>query len=326
MTMTPDHNQINEYVQKWGGSASIVLLDPTCSIFHTPDIEGVMGYRLFKDCAVVFGDPLCKKEEVPLLATEFHNHCQKQGWHVSYVTASEPFAKWTVGNVCHALLEVGQELSVDPCSYKHSGPESRSLRNKLNISIRAGVQVKELQSDEEELEKKIKAVGEAWLNGRKGPQIYLTDVDLFAERNGRRWFYALEGEKMVGMLMLQRIEAKQGWLVHFVMSIPEAPKGTSENLIVSTLQVLHDENCHFLTFGVAQNAAIGEIIGLGKFSQWLTRFVFRASDKMFHLDRRRKFWCKFQPQTEKTYMLFSQPKISIGDVRSIMRAMHVSLT
>src|SRR4029079_10605435 len=113
--------------------------------------------------------------------------------------------------------------------------------------------------------------------------------------------YARHGQDIVGVLLLSELEARQGWLLQFLMTLPDAPNGTSEQLVVSALQTLQAENCHFLSFGVAQIEELGEIIGLNIFSAWLGRLAFKAAKRIFHLDRRRRYWRKFQPHKERSY-------------------------
>lgn len=320
-----DKTAIGEYVRRWGGSSSIILFDPSCKFFSCPGIEGIIGYRTESKCAIAFGDPLCHPLDIPQLVQAFHRYCQEKKWRIVYVTASAKFSRWAIKNVCGSLIEIGEELAMDPYKISNTGTRNRAIRNKINNAKRANVAVREYLTSDPALEKKIEEVGQSWLRGRSGPQIYLSQVQLFAERKGKRWFYAHQGERLVGVILLHQIEARKGWLLEFLMTTPDAPLGTSEQLILSVLKSLQTENCRYLTFGVVQGEELGEIIGLKTFSAWLARMIFKSAKRIFSLHGRRRFWRKFHPETEPSYLLFSEPKITLRDARSVLRALNVNL-
>lgn len=314
---------IAELVRRFGGSASVALLDPKCKIFRVPHIEGVIGYRTVPGCAVVFGDPVCSPLDLAELTKEFHEFC---GTSVVYVTASQTFTDWAIDkNLCKARVETEEELILDPEIDPTVGADAHQLRKKLNRAKDAGVVIEEFLDDDVVLEKAIKDVGESWLKGRTGPQIFMASVDLFADRIGKRWIYARQGEKVVGVLLLHQLEAKRGWLIHMVMVAPDAPQGTSESLVVSALKILKGEGCRFATFGATPKKEIGEITGLNAISAAVARRGFSCSKRFFDLDKRREYWKKYKPESERSYLLFSRSGIGIKEILGILRAFNVSL-
>jgi len=315
---------IANHVRRWGGSASITLLDPSCSLFSIPSIKGIIGYRLESNCVVVFGDPLCEPENIPTLTKAFHHYCDEQGWSIVYATASRNFAQWAIHHTCHSLIEVGEELFLDPFCVPKSGLKVRLLRNKVSKARREGSTVNEYRGGDFKLEKAIEQVGEDWLKNRKGLQIYLAEVQLFSERIGKRWFYAKQHDRVVGVLLLHRIEARHGWLIQLSLTTPDAPIGTSEQLVTTVLETLREEGCHFLAFGIAQIEQLGEIAGLNKLAEWVARMVFKAAGRIFHLDRRKKYWSKFQPQTEPSYVLCNR-SFGLRELKALMRALNVDV-
>lgn len=317
--------QIAECVRSWGGSASIALLDPSCRIFKIEGIRGIIGYRLALGCAVVFGDPLCAEEEQEKLALAFKAHCETLGWGMIYVTASLKFADIAMKSLSGSVMEAAEELFCDPSHDPLRGAKGRLLRGKVRQALRHGLVIEEYLDRDPLLEKQIEDVGVSWLASRKGPQIYLADVHLFRERIGKRWFYAKKGDDILGVLLLSELRAKRGWLVQLVMVKPEAPNGTSELLVTKVIECLREENCHFLAFGIAQIESLGEVIGLGKVSTWLARFVFKTSKKVFSLDGRRKYWQKFQPSADRSLIVFGTPKIGIRQIIAMMRALNVGI-
>lgn len=317
--------QVAEYIKKWGGSASISLLDPKCEIFTHPGIAGAIGYHLVDNKAVAFGDPVCSIEEKPLLAQAFDAFAKEQAKDVIYIAASEHFSKWAMENVCQSMLETEEELIVDPAKYPKKGANGRLLHKKLNHAERAKVAIKEFDHQDEILKQQIIEVEKKWLLARKGPQMYMSHIDFFAEGCGKRCFYAQQNGALVGAVFLTRIEAHNGWLLYLLMSTPEAPGGTSESLVIRTLDQLTAEGCQYFSFGLSAAERMGEIVGMSAFSAWVARMGFTLAKKIFPLDNRRKFWKKFEPVQQRSLILFSNPSIGFQEIRAIMKTVNASL-
>lgn len=318
-------DKVAEYIREWGGSASIALLDPACEHFVIPNCKGMIGYRTESNCAVVLGDPVCAPSHKADLVHSFHDYCKENGKNIIYTTTSERFAYWAMQNGCSALVQVGDELISNPQHDPLEGSSGRKLRNKISHCIHAGITVEEYTTEDKELEAAIMQVGDSWRKGRQGPQIYLAGVNLFAHRSGKRWFYARQGKRVVGVLLLNQLKARKGWLLNLLLATPDAPHGTTELLVVSALEVLRREKCHYISFGTTPADQIGEIIGLGTLSSWIARIAFVVAKTVFRLDARKKYWKKFHPQSERSYLLFSQPQIGLREIKSMMSALNVSL-
>ena len=84
-------------------------------MFSTPEITGVIGYRLSYGCAVVLGEPICSPSDVVILTKAFHQFMDKQDMPVIYLIVSQDFAQWAIGNVCGSTDGVWSRA--DPKSY-----------------------------------------------------------------------------------------------------------------------------------------------------------------------------------------------------------------
>jgi lysylphosphatidylglycerol synthetase-like protein (DUF2156 family) len=311
-------------VRRWGGSTADALFDPACKFFSLPHLEGMIGYRNEANCAIVFGDPICAPNHIPLLSQEFHRYCQEQRKKIIYINASEKFAQWSLQHTCKALIEFGEELVIDPYSspMEKQGANARLVRRKVRHAQGEGAKVKEYVPYNEKLEKEIEQVGISWLKSRRGPQIHISHVQLFDNRPGKRWFYAQQGNRIVGTLLLNQLQARQGWLINHLMMTPDAPHGTAEFLVVSALAILKQEGCHFASFGTAPGAQLNNITGFGQFSTWILSHAYQLVNKIFHLNGHKTFWGKFTPESEPSYLLFSHPNISLREIIAVMRVLN----
>lgn len=325
-----DIDKIVEMVRKWGGDNTDAILDPSCSYYQNPKFEGLIGYRVFSNCAVVIGDPVCAKNNKGPFALEFYKDLKKKNTSLIFVSVTEEFAKWANQNFCPILVEWGEKLSLDPFKnpYDNTGTKGSLVRRKVKQAIREGTTIHEyfpLQEQDLELEQKIIEVGNKWLEGRDRPQIHISNIHMFNYKFGKRWIYALRNGNVVGTLILNKLEAYEGWLMNHLMITDEASNGTPELLVYSALKTLESENCHFVTFGSTSTTDLRKIKGLGSLSQSLARFFYRIAVRVFHLNGLKMFWGKFQPATHPSYLLFSESRLTPKQIVALMKALNVSL-
>lgn len=322
-----NREQIITCVRRWGGLASDAALDPNCRYFSLPEIEGLIAYREEFGCAIALGDPICPQPESLKLAKAFHDFHDAQNKRVIYLAVSQAFAKWAVHNICGIAIEFGEEVMIDPHQdpKAYTGTHACLVRRKVKHAIKDNVTTAEYREHNLNLEEAMKQVGQAWLQKRSGPQIHISRVCLFADRLGKRWFYASQGERVIGVLLMNELQAHQGWLINRLMVYPDAPHGTSELLVTSTLEALASEGCHFVTFGVVPKTSLGEIIGLGTYGTWISRCIYACAKKVFYIGGTKIFWEKFHPENAPSYLLFNKNTFGMRDLVGLARAMNASL-
>lgn len=314
-------------VRRWGGASSDAALDPACKVFHIDNLEGVICYRELSDCAVVYGDPICSSVNLHRLATSFHEFCDSQNKNIIYLTATQPFVDWGMENGCGSYIEFGEELILDPFDDPKElhGENASLVRRKVRHAIKEGVVIREYHPGNYQEQQEIEEIGLSWLQSRRGPQIHTSNVHLFANELGKRWFCAEQDKRKVGVLVLNRLEAHQGWLLNHVMVKPEAAHGCPELLVTTALEAVRREGCHFVTFGPVPLKELSQVVGLGNISGWFARRVYYFARRVFHLDGRKKFWEKYHPQARPVFLLFKKPKIGLKEIKAFIEALNITL-
>lgn len=241
------------------------------------------------------------------------------------MAVSEDFASWAMDHICKALVEFGVELFLDPHDdpRDHTGVYGSLVRRKVRHAQKEGAEVFEYRSANTILEHEMEWVASSWINGRHGPQIHISNVRLFSDRQGKRWFYATKEGKVVGVVVLNQLARCQGWLLNHLMHASEAPNGTPELLVMTALETLAKEKCHLVTFGTAVAPQLGSIIGFNIYIASLARILFLLITRFFRLQGSRKFWQKFHPHTKPLFVLFSRARIHWRDIGALMKALHV---
>lgn len=312
-------------VRRWGDLNTDAILDAHCQFFLIPSIEGFIAYRIEKNCAIIYGDPVCAPTDQMELAEAFRSHCKDKKLNIIYLIISEKFAKSVIHQKRGVLIQFGNKLILDPREnlFKIKNPKKSLLRKKVHHALKSGIMVNEYLGDDPALEIEIQQVGKSWLQSRHGPQIYLAHPSLFNDKNGKRWFYAKYQGRVIGFLILNRVEASSGWLLNNLVQTPNSPSGTSELLITTALDTLEKENCRCVIIGPVTSTKLN-ITGLGEFSLWFILKVFTLINHYFHLNGQRVFWRKFPSKTEPSYILFD--KVNVRTVRALLDALNTTIS
>jgi lysylphosphatidylglycerol synthetase-like protein (DUF2156 family) len=316
-------NLLAEYIQRWGNGSSVALFNPACLFFSVPDIEGVIGYRKAGNVAVVFGDPVCPRSDMPLLLQAFTHYCKEHGWRATYIAVSEWVCEWILQHKKTAAVHFASEIIIDPSfdPQASTGHDARALRNKHNQCVRDGILVKEYTGNDAAVEKAMSAVAQAWLQGRRGPQISFVSVDTFLQKASKRFFYTEHNGAITGVLLLNRLNAYAGWLMNIVMVKPDAHNATSEFLFMQVLGVLRDEKCTFLTTGPSP-CIPHRLSGLNAIARMTIRLGFRIVKKVFQMNNRQRYWKKFNPRKEPMFVVFGNSRVGLCEIVAILRAFN----
>ena len=321
---TIDRQRRIELIRKWGDLNTDGLLEESCLIFSIPGVEGFIGYKIEASNSVVLGEPVCPPEEKPFFARAFQNYCESQKMGVIYTIVSQGFVDWAVKNLSASSIEFGEKFILNPQNnpLSNSGPKAVLVRKKVKHAIKAGIAVQEYLNDDPNIEKAICEVANSWLLKRHGPQIFLSHVNLFKDRIGKRYFYAQQGGKIIGLLMLNAIQAKKGWLLNNLMIVPASPNGLSELLVITALQTVAAEDCHYVVVGPLVGKELGGITGLGEITAKLTRWLVKVLKLIFHLDGQRTFWTKFQHDLEPWYLIFPKKNFGFSSIKALLQTFN----
>lgn len=313
-------NKEKELLISYGSAASEAMFDFPCNFFRLSDFEGTIPYRIESGCAVVFGEPLCPAHETEDLVEAFHQHCHASNLNVIYLIVSETFARWAHNRYSRILIEVCEELIIDP--QKDPCQASHRLKHRVEKAEKHGLTVQEylpIVKVDPTIEDAFKQIATKWQEAIKGPNIYLGHFNFFETYEGKRWFYARDGQQIISMIMLSKLKAKNGWLLKFLITSPKAFQDTSEFLMTSVLKILRNEHCTFLTKGVLPVDFLKEIDGLSTVSRWNIKFLFKLILWVFKFKKRKAYWLRYNPKIEPAYLLFENSRISFKEIKALIK-------
>ncbi len=192
------------------------------------------------------------------------------------VGASEAFSRWALhSGLCKISVPFGEEvvLSTELSPQERTRPAASLVRRKMPHAAASEVTVFEYRGEDADLERQIDVTAERWRANRKGFQVFISHLHLFAHREGKRWFVAQRHGNVVAALILNRLEAEQSWAFNHLLIDPDAPGGTPESLVVLALETHQAEESPFVTFGAVQSLNDGEVQGLGPIGTSLVQGV-----------------------------------------------------
>lgn len=313
-------------VRKYAGAASDALLDPSCLQFTHEPIDGFIGYKSLSGCAIVLGDPVCSKEEALILAKAFQDFTSAEKLNTIYMMTSESFTKLAGNTICKASVRFGEELWIplDKNPFDNTGERASLLRRKVRHSQQEGVEVHEYLGTDPSLEQGMIAVGNAWLNSREGLQIHTSKVRIFENRFGKRWFYAVKDNQVIGVLILNRTEASNSYLINRYMVIPSAPGGVAEAMVMCAIDKLIEEQCPALCCGIVVGHKGFTSKGLSGLQNILAKSALACANRFFGLTNRKVFWEKFMPEARSSNLLFENASIGFKEIKALSQALHIT--
>lgn len=314
-----------ELVRQWGSSNSDAVLDPECLTFSLPDVDGFIGYKIAENNAIVFGEPIASPNNQKKIALAFHEYANAHHYDVIYIAVSESFASWALqNNISKAEVQFGTELFFDPHENPadFTGSHASLVRRKVRHAEKENATVKEYLRTDQQLEEKLLQVGSEWLKSRKGPQMHISNVRIFENFFGKRWFYVEKDHVVVAVVILNRLLSYNGYLLNHLMITPDAPHGTPELLFTSVLAKLKEEGCSYVSVGAVPADNIVVMAGFPYFFSWMANLIFKVIKRAYGMQGRSKFWEKFHPHSKPSFVLFSTRTIGLKTIKSIIETLN----
>ncbi|KAI0064318.1 hypothetical protein BV25DRAFT_1800874 [Artomyces pyxidatus] len=130
---------------------------------------------------------------------------------------------------------------VDLATGPGGGSEVKDLKKNLRRAEREGVTVRELEHHEwtDEMKHQVEQGIIEWKKSRHGIQIASTSFQPWLDFEHRRYWVAEKDKAIVGLIILAPIHPTQ-YQIKNAVSFPNAPRGTSEELIFRAMQDLQN--------------------------------------------------------------------------------------
>jgi phosphatidylglycerol lysyltransferase len=245
------------YLKEFGcRSLAYSTLQPGLRYFDVPHV-GYMGYQPYGGRDFVLSSPICAENNLETLLGEFirtHEHpCFIQMYQREAEILREVFH--------HYVVQIGIEHWLNGATWNTHGGEKAHIRRWINTARNANVTVKQLSKEQPQFE--VQGISDEWLGDKINiKKLKFLVRDFYADpalQTLTRSYGAFQNGRLIGVVdfaPLFMAHRATGYYADIVRTIPDAPNGTSDLIIVTAFHEFIQEEAKTLSLGLAPLAKL----------------------------------------------------------------------
>jgi len=307
----------------WNATAYQVV-NPGIELWFSPTCEAVVGFVRARNTLVVAGAPVCARERLAEVATEFEQAAWRGGKRVCYFGAEARLESLYRGVTTHSMVLLGAQPIWRPLNWLEIISHRASLRAQLNRARNKSVSVSEWPSSQTAGHPALQACLQEWLATRGLPPMhFLVEPQTLERLADRRVFVAEQKGQVVGFLVASPIPRRNGWLIEQIIRGHGAPNGTAELMIDAAVRAMAEEESEYMTLGLSplsRRAAISQEEN-PLWLRWLLSWAQAHGKRFYNFDGLDAFKTKFQPERwEPVFAILNAPHFSPAALYAIAEA------
>jgi lysylphosphatidylglycerol synthetase-like protein (DUF2156 family) len=303
---------------RYGQAAHMGARDASYSAFLNKTQDGAIIYKVIDKVAIISGDPLCIPAlSLPLL-DEFRKSCESRRLEVSMIGASGRLAVLAIQQGW-VTMQFGTEKILNPLNNALLlGTGGKRILQKCRQLSKAGLTTQVYRptcGHDVNLESRLVQIYHEWRwkrNRSRACQAYITVFDMFALHHLMTYICVRDPQRqVVGFVALRKLES--GFHIDPIVATADAPKGTTEFLILATLSMTRDMGITCLSLGWEPQSRLDDISGVSHPMACIMRAIHEHIFRELPLDGKATFHQKFHPdlgQDNATHIIyFRAPKL-----------------
>ena len=316
---------VRQIVLAYGwNSTSYQIINPGIRHWFSAANDAVVGYSACSGVRVVAGAPVCAKERLPEMVSEFEHDAARTKGRVCYFCAEARLESVCENLSNHTKVLIGAQPTWQPHNWAGIIAEHKSLRAQLNRARNKNVTVAEWAPEKAHNNPQLENCLREWLSTKGLPPLsFLVEPKTLARLFDRRIFVAERKGEVVGFIVLSPIATRNGWLFEQFPHSPGAPNGTVELMIDAAMRALAKDGYDYATLGLAPLSTRAEVAPF-KNPLWLRVLLFwmrKHGQRFYNFDGLDKFKAKFQPEKwEPIFVVSNESRFSPGTLYAIASA------
>ncbi|MGB8003182.1 MAG: phosphatidylglycerol lysyltransferase domain-containing protein [Gaiellaceae bacterium] len=286
------------------------------SYFFSPTRKSFVAYKVVGGCALVSGDPVGDKAEVPELLAEFRRVCRARGWRLALLSVRAELVP-VARSLGLRAIKIGDEAVVRPANFSLEGRPIRKVRQSVTRLEREGYSFRVVAAADvdQNLRLELEQVSAAWRGANVERGFSMAMDDQFGEPDT---FFAIaqRGNEIGGFLHL--VPSVRGYSLGAMRRRRDTPNGLMEYLIAQLLgwaraREAEEISLNFCVFAdLIADTPRNRVLALA-------RAGLRIGDRLFQLERLLVFSRKFAPEWRPRYLcverLADLPQVGMAYLR-----------
>lgn len=241
------HALAEELVEDGGESMSFMTTWEGNEYWLSPSKRSAVAYRVLNHIALTTTGPFGDPDEWMSDMDEFARYCSDHSWSPVFYAIHEE-AKDHLQQLGWHSIVVGDEMLIDPQSWKTTGKKWQDIRTAINKAKREGI-VDEMSTYDEaphEVQVQIEEISEQWSEGKALPEMKFTLGGVEELKDPRvQVLYAIDSDGIVqavtSWLPTFNNGRVIGWTLDFMRYRSGSYNGIMEFLIARMAQRMHDQ-------------------------------------------------------------------------------------
>ena len=189
-----DKQKVQGLLRKYAiNPASAIILEDDKQYFFSKTCEGVIGYTIINNIAIVAGEPICSNSSKNTILLEFKKFCFDNLLSICFCQVSNEYRKFLEQHG-FVVQEYGKEAIINLDIYTISGSKTSKIRWANNKMEKMGIKVTEykpLINRNDIIENQIINVSNEWLKMKKSGELsFMLGTISLDKPFDRRYFIA----------------------------------------------------------------------------------------------------------------------------------------
>ncbi|KAF4439563.1 hypothetical protein F53441_12549 [Fusarium austroafricanum] len=292
------------------------ILDPAYKVFVSQNGYGSLIYKIQARTVVVAGDPLCPQECLKPLFSELRHFRWARGLSLAFLGISEDFAKYAQEQGW-ATMHFGHETVFNPLTnkvlQKKAGKRMLAQNKQLLDPKRGGLSIHlycpSINEADSELENKLQRLYDDWRQQRNekcgSSQAFVTVYDLFSYPESTIFLYTTDSNGQInGLATLRELGAQSGYHLDPCIASQDAPRGITDLLIVTAMELLKNSEISYMTLGIEPLDEVQEVTGQSKFMSQMWKRGYNQMIQSVPVTGKAAYFKKFYPDESQTSKLY----------------------
>lgn len=324
-----DKLKVQDLLRKFSTNpVSAIILEDDKQYFFPRFCEGVIGYTVVNNIAIVAGEPICSDKEIENILSEFKNFCSDNSLSICFCQVSKKCIK-ALKNAGFIVQEYGKEAIIYLDTYTISGSKTSKIRWANNKMDKLGVKTTEykpLIERNHQIEEQIMDISNEWLAMKKSGELsFMLGTVSFDEPFDRRYFIASNQEgDILGFVVCFPYESNRGYFVDITRRSKDAPLGIMEKLTIDMCKILKEDEVKEVSLGLAPLADIqGNSCVEGIIIHKIFKFMYKYMNSFYGFKALYDYKKKYNPSAwDSKFIAFSSEASIISIGYAMIKAKH----